>query len=264
VGGLPILFLGDVVGEPGIRAVQTRLPGLVAQTGARLVVANGENAAAGLGITGATARALFAAGVQVLTTGNHVWDKKEILGRLEQLPRLLRPANYPPGTPGSGSCTVDVDGIAVGIANLSGRIFMDPLDCPFQTVDKVLAGFPEAARVRLVDFHAEATSEKQAMGWYLDGRVTAVLGTHTHVATADARLLPGGTGYITDVGMTGVLDSVIGVTAARAVERFRTRISRGHAVAEGEATVCGALVEADPATGRCLRIERVQSGPAAR
>lgn len=261
MGALPILFLGDVVGEPGLRAVQARLPGLVAETGARLVIANGENSAAGLGITGAAARTLFSAGVHVITTGNHVWDKKEILGRLEHLPRLLRPANYPPGTPGTGWCTVEVDGVPVGVANLSGRIFMDPLDCPFQGADAVFARFPPEVRVRLLDFHAEATSEKQAMAWYLDGRVTAVLGTHTHVATADARVLPGGTGFITDVGMTGVLDSVIGVSVPRAVERFRTRIPRGHAVAEGEATVCGVLLVADLDTGRCVRIQRVESGP---
>ncbi|MDW7711946.1 MAG: TIGR00282 family metallophosphoesterase [Deferrisomatales bacterium] len=261
MGTLRILFLGDVVGEPGLRAVQARLHRLVAETGAGLVVANGENTAAGLGITGATARALFSAGVHVITTGNHVWDKKEILGRLEHLPRLLRPANYPPGTPGVGWCTVEAGGVPVGVANLSGRIFMDPLDCPFQVADAVFARFPPEVRVRLLDFHAEATSEKQAMGWHLDGRVTAVLGTHTHVATADARVLPGGTGYITDVGMSGVRDSVIGVSAGRAVERFRSRIPRGHAVAEGEATVCGVVVSADTASGRCTGIERVESGP---
>lgn len=256
-----LLFLGDVVGEPGLAAVEGRLPGLVADTGARLVVANGENAAAGLGITPAGARRLFAAGVHVITTGNHVWDKKEILGKIDQLPRLLRPANYPPGTPGAGWCTVDVDGVGVGVANLSGRIFMDPLDCPFRGADEILAQLPAGVRIRLLDFHAEATSEKQAMGWHLDGRVTAVLGTHTHVATADARVLPGGTGFITDVGMTGVRNSIIGVSTSKALARFRTRIPKGHAVAEGQATVCGVLITADPATGRCLEIERVERGP---
>lgn len=261
MGGLKLLFLGDVVGEPGLAAVESRLPGLVAETGARLVIANGENAAAGLGITPAAARRLFGAGVHVITTGNHVWDKKEILGRIDHLPRLLRPANYPPGTPGHGWCILDVDGVGVGVANLSGRIFMDPLDCPFRGADEVLDRLPAGVRVRLVDFHAEATSEKQAMGWHLDGRVTAVLGTHTHVATADARVLPGGTGFITDVGMTGVRDSVIGVSASKALARFRTRVPRGHAVAEGLATICGVLVTADPASGRCLEIERVERGP---
>ena len=261
MGGLKLLFLGDVVGDSGMAAVEARLPGLAADTEARLVVANGENAAAGLGITPGAARRLFAAGVHVITTGNHVWDKKEILSRIDHLPRLLRPANYPPGTPGAGWCTVDVDGVGVAVANLSGRIFMDPLDCPFRVADEILARFPDGVRVRLLDFHAEATSEKQAMGWHLDGRVTAVLGTHTHVATADARVLPGGTGFITDVGMTGVPDSVIGISVSKALARFRTRIPRGHAVAEGQATVCGVLVTADPDTGRCLGIERVERGP---
>jgi len=261
VAELRILFLGDVVGEPGLRALRTRLPALVAETGAGLVVANGENSAGGLGITPATARALVEAGVHVITTGNHVWDKPEMRAGIEDFPNLVRPANYPPGTPGRGWCTVAVSGREVAVANLSGRIFMEPMDCPFRGVDRILEELPATVRVVLMDFHAEATSEKRAMACHLDGRVTAVVGTHTHVATADARVLPGGTGYITDVGMTGVADSVIGLRADRAVQRFRTGIPRRHVPAEGDATVCGVLFHVSLESGRCLRAERVERGP---
>ncbi len=258
--GLRILFLGDVVGAPGIRAVQERLPRLVERTGARLVVANGENAAGGIGITPGNVNALRAAGVGVITTGNHVWARKEILGALGRTPGLLRPANYPEGAPGSGVCTVEVGGVTVGVVNLLGRVFMGPLDCPFRAADRVLSGLGEADLV-LVDFHAEATSEKRALGRYLDGRVLAVVGTHTHVATADAQVLPGGTGYVTDVGMTGVADSIIGMAADRALDRFLTGIPRRIEVAGGDATLNGALLEADPRTGRCLGIQLVEDPP---
>ncbi|MHB8764532.1 MAG: TIGR00282 family metallophosphoesterase [Deferrisomatales bacterium] len=252
-----ILFLGDVVGEPGLAALR-RLPSLSARLGADLVVANGENTANGLGITAKTAREMRSAGVQVVTTGNHVWDKKEFLGEIDALPWVIRPANYPPGAPGRGWCGVEVGGVLVAVANLSGRIFMDPLDCPFRAADRVLGEIGARTRVVLVDFHAEATSEKRALGWHLDGRVTAVLGTHTHVATADAQVLPGGTGYITDVGMTGPRDSVIGVPREGAVTRFVSQLPARLGVAKTDAVLCGVLVEADPATGRCLGIERVE------
>jgi metallophosphoesterase (TIGR00282 family) len=254
---LTILFLGDVVGAPGLRAVERLLPRIAAREGADLVVANGENVAGGLGITAETAAALHKAGVHVITTGNHVWDKKEILGRMGDFPRLLRPANYPPANPGRGWCLVDTAKGPVGILNLSGRIFLDPLDCPFRTADLAIAELTVSTRTILVDFHAEATSEKRALGLYLDGRVSAVLGTHTHVATADARILPGGTGYMTDVGMTGVADSVIGVPAENAIQRFLTQMPRSLGVATGVGTLCGAVVETD-AEGRCVGIRRVE------
>jgi len=258
VAALRILFLGDVVGAPGLKAVGSLLPSLVASEEADLVVANGENSAGGLAVTAETAAELHGAGVGVITTGNHVWDKKEILGRLKDFPRLLRPANYPPRTPGRGWCVVETPKGPVGVLNLSGRIFMDPLDCPFRTADAALAELREQTPVILVDFHAEATSEKRALGLYLDGRVTAVIGTHTHVPTADAQVLPGGTGYLTDVGMTGVVESVIGVPAENALERFLTQIPRSLGVAKGAGTLCGALVVADP-SGRCLEVRRVEA-----
>lgn len=258
--GLRLLFLGDVVGAPGVRALTERLPGLVRRTGARLVVANGENAAGGIGITPGNVNELRAAGVGVITTGNHVWARKEILGFLDRTSGVLRPANYPAEAPGRGVCTVDVDGITVGILNLLGRVFMGPLDCPFRAADRALTDLGDADLI-LVDFHAEATSEKRALGRHLDGRVSAVLGTHTHVATADAQVLPGGTGYVTDVGMTGVADSVIGMAAGRALERFLTGVSRRIEMAKGEATINGALLELDPKTGRCVAIERVEDPP---
>lgn len=258
---LRILFLGDVVGAPGVRAVQKFLPHVAKERSADLVIANGENAAGGLGITAEVFAELERAGVGVVTTGNHVWDKKEIMGRMKDLPRLLRPANYPPTVPGSGWCAVETAKGPVGVLNLSGRVFMDSLDCPFRAAAAALEDLKGRARVVLVDFHAEATSEKRAMGFFLEGRVTAVLGTHTHVPTADAQVLRGGTGYITDVGMTGVLDSVIGVPKDNALKRFCSQIPASLGVEKGEGTLCGVFLSADPDTGRCLSIERVQAGP---
>ena len=240
-------------------AVEQRLSGLVQDTGAHLVIANGENSAAGLGINANGAQRLLRAGVQVITTGNHVWHKRELLKQIEDFPTLLRPANYPPGNPGRGWCVADAEGVPVAVVSLVGRVFMNPMDCPFRAADAVLDEVPEEVRVVLVDFHAEATSEKMALGRYLDGRVSAVLGTHTHVATADARVLPGGTGYMTDVGMTGPRDSVIGMPTERAVRRFLTQLPQRPGVGDGPAPICGAVVEVDTDTGRCLRVERVES-----
>jgi metallophosphoesterase (TIGR00282 family) len=257
---LRILFLGDVVGPPGLSALKDYLPFLVAETGPSLVIANGENSAAGLGITEETARQIRSAGVSVVTTGNHIWDKKQIVSRLNDLPWVLRPANYPPEAPGRGWCVTGAAGVPVAVINLSGRIFMDPLDCPFHKADQVIAELPPQVKAIVVDFHAEATSEKRALGWHLDGRVSAVIGTHTHVPTADAQVLPGGTGYITDVGMTGVADSVIGVPKEEAIERFVTQVRSSLGVATGRATVCGALVRVDADTGRCIGLKRIECG----
>jgi len=255
-----ILFVGDVVGAPGRRIARFRLKGLVRDLGADLTIVNGENAAGGAGLTQATAEELFAAGADVITTGNHVWDKREALGLLEREPRILRPANYPEGSPGKGVVVVSARDTSVAVVNLMGRVFMPLVDDPFRTADRILDGLRGVARVVMVDFHAEATSEKSAFAWYLDGRVTAVLGTHTHVATADARVLPGGTAFISDVGMTGPFDSVIGVRKEQAIERFRTSRSIPYETADGDIRLAAVRVDVDPASGRALAIERIEIG----
>jgi metallophosphoesterase (TIGR00282 family) len=222
---LKILFIGDIVGRPGRQMVARHLASLVDRHLLDLVIANAENAAAGFGVTADVVAELLDAGIDVLTTGNHVWDKKESLPILEQEPRLLRPANYPPGLPGRGWGVFRTSaGVPVGVVNLEGRVFMSNLDCPFRSADAILEEFPGKPPVVLVDFHAETTSEKGALGAYLDGRVSAVLGTHTHVQTADERLMPGGTAFISDVGMTGSRDSVIGIRKELSVERFLTQL----------------------------------------
>lgn len=254
-----LLFVGDVVGRPGREVVRAKLRPLVSELRADLVVVNGENAAGGVGITPATAKELFRAGADVLTGGNHSWDKREIVPYIDECPTLLRPANFPEGTPGRGVCVVATqDGTRVGVVNLQGRVFLQNLDDPFVAVDRVLAGLVGQVDVVVVDFHAEATSEKIAMGWYLDGRVAAVVGTHTHVPTADARVLPGGTAYITDVGMTGPYDGVIGVRKEEVLERFRTQLPARYSVATGDVRLAGVLVDCDPTTGAAHSIERIE------
>ena len=252
-----ILFVGDVVGAPGRRIVRTRLKGLKRDLGADLTIVNGENAAGGAGLTTATAEELFSAGAEVITTGNHVWDKREVLGLLEREPRVLRPANYPAGSPGRGVTVVTSAGVKVAVVNLMGRVFMPLTDDPFAAVDRLLTELRDETRIVIVDFHAEATSEKSAFAWFLDGRVSAVLGTHTHVATADARVLPGGTAFITDVGMTGPFDSVIGVKKEQAIERFRTSRSIPYETAEGDVRLTGVILDVDPHSGRATAIARV-------
>lgn len=253
-----ILFVGDIVGAPGRRIARLRLKGLTRDIGADLTIVNGENAAGGAGLTTATAEELFAAGADVITTGNHVWDKREALGLLEREPRILRPANYPEGSPGAGVVVVTAAETKVAVVNLMGRVFMPLLDDPFRAADRILDELRGSARVVLVDFHAEATSEKMAFAWYLDGRVAAVLGTHTHVATADARILPGGTAFITDVGMTGPFDSVIGVKKEQAIERFRTSRSIPYETADGDVRLAAVRVDVDSLSGRALAIERIE------
>lgn len=256
---MKVIFVGDVVGRPGRRALAAVLPQLVSRHGADLVVANGENAAGGLGLTQETALELLRAGARILTTGNHVWKKKEFTEFLDSDSRVLRPANYPPGTPGRGHAIVTTTGgTAVGIINLAGRTFMEPLDCPFRVGRELVESLKEKCSVILVDFHAEATSEKVAMGWFLDGKVTAVLGTHTHVQTADERILPGGTAYITDVGMSGPVNSVIGVKKDLIIERFLLQIPLKFEVASGPVVLGGVVVEADDDTGRAVGITRIQ------
>ncbi len=253
-----ILFVGDVVGAPGRRALKPALRALAGTWAPDLVVVNAENAAAGAGLTPEIADEIFKAGADVLTTGNHVWDKKQIVPYIEQQPRLLRPLNYPPPCPGQGVCVVTTrKGTPVAVMNLMGRVFMADLDDPFRAADEALAGIAGKAKTIVVDFHAEATSEKSAMGWYLDGRVTAVVGTHTHVPTADARVLPRGTAFITDVGMTGPHDSVIGVDKEVVLARFRLQRPASFTVAEGDVKLCGVVIECG-ADGLATSIERVE------
>jgi hypothetical protein len=253
-----VLMVGDVYGEPGRTAVQKLLPRIREQHQIDFVVVNVENAAGGFGVTPALAKGFLDMGIDVMTTGNHVWDKKEVLDYMPGQTRLLRPANYPAGVPGRGSYLARTrSGEPVGVINLMGRVFMTPLDDPFAIAIREADALRAKTRVILVDFHAEATSEKAAMGWHLDGRVTAVIGTHTHVQTADERILPKGTAYLTDAGMTGPYDSIIGVTVDAALGRFLTAMPAKFEAAGGMARLNAVLVTADPATGRAVAIERI-------
>jgi hypothetical protein len=254
---MKILFIGDIVGKPGRRAVRELLPPLVEERRIDLVVANCENAAAGFGVTAEIVEELLAGPIDVLTSGNHVWDKKEVMTFVDGFEALLRPANYPSGVPGRGSVVVKArNGAAVAVLNLIGRVFMHPLECPFRTADREIETLRKRTPFILVDMHAEATSEKIAMGCYLDGRVSAVLGTHTHVQTADERILPGGTAYLTDVGMTGPFDSVIGIKKDLILQRFLLQIPNKFDVAKGDVRLQGALIEIGPG-GRAVAMERV-------
>lgn len=253
-----ILFLGDVVGKPGRRAIQRLLPRLISRFNISFVVANCENVADGAGVDVKGVEGLLESGVDVLTSGNHIWRKREARILVDTHDRLLRPANYPPGTPGRG-CGIfqGTDGASVAVINLIGRIFMEPVDCPFQIVEALLEQINDETPV-LVDMHAEASSEKAAMGWFLAGRVSAVVGSHTHVQTADERVLPGGTAYISDAGMCGPLNSVIGSKAEGVIQRFRSRMPVPLEVASGPSVVQGVLIDLDRSTGRSTQIERVQ------
>jgi metallophosphoesterase (TIGR00282 family) len=252
-----ILFIGDIVGKPGRRAVRDLLPGIIEEYRIDFVIANCENAAAGFGVTAEIVEELYGYRIDVLTSGNHIWDKKEFLEFADEYETLLRPANYPAGAPGRGSVVVPTpSGAPVGVLNLEGRVFMRPLDCPFRTADREVEQMRKRTRVILVDMHAEATSEKIALGCYLDGRVTAVVGTHTHVQTADERILPGGTAYITDVGMTGPFDSVIGIKKDAILERFLTQIPNRFEVAKGDVRLQGVIVDVD-AEGRSASFRRI-------
>ncbi|MDD8020643.1 MAG: TIGR00282 family metallophosphoesterase [Acidobacteriota bacterium] len=251
-----VLFIGDIVGRPGRRALNRFLPDLRKEYRPDLVVANAENAAGGIGLTEDISRELLLQ-VDVLTSGNHIWDKKEVFNFLEKEPRLIRPANYPEGNPGHGYYIFqNEDGIKAAILNLQGRVFMEPIDCPFRRAEKDLESILPQTPVVIIDFHAEATSEKQALGWFLKGRVTALIGTHTHVQTADDRVLPGGTAYISDVGMAGGLGSVIGMKPEQATSRFLTGRPQKFEPAN-EGLILGAvLIEIDSSSGKALSIKR--------
>lgn len=252
-----ILLIGDIVGEPGRNVLKRKLPVVVSEHDVDLVIANGENAAGGSGLTPEVAREILEAGVDVITSGNHIWSKKEIVPFLDSEPRILRPINYPPGTAGRGSGVFQSrNGYSVAVINAEGRVFSPVnLDCPFRALDEVIGEVRRYTPVIVVDFHAEATSEKVAMGWYLDGRVTAVLGTHTHVQTADERVLPGGTAYITDAGMTGSWEGVIGVRKDIILKRFLTQLPARHEVARGRCQLNGVIVTED--SGLAKRVTRV-------
>jgi metallophosphoesterase (TIGR00282 family) len=259
---LKLLFIGDVVGKPGRDVLAERLRGLQRRYEADFTVVNAENAAGGRGITPAIVDEVLGLGVDVITSGNHIWAQQSVEQVLVQEGRLLRPDNYPGNPPGSGLYLGQTRaGVGVAIINLQGRIFMPPIDCPFAAIDRILEEIGPGPRVIMLDMHAEATSEKLSMGWYCDGRITAVLGTHTHVPTADARILPGGTAYCTDVGMTGPYDSVIGTRPDLAIERIVSARPVRFQVAGGGRAVAGAVVHADPDTGRATAIETFVDPP---
>lgn len=253
-----VLFIADIVGKPGRQAVSQELHRLVDSRKVDLVIANGENVAGGFGVTEDTAKELFGCGVHLITSGNHVWDKKESLEYINREERLIRPANYPEGAPGRGSAIIPTAaGIRVAVLNLEGRVFMSNLECPFRVAAREIARLKETTPLVVVDFHAEATSEKLALGWYVDGSASAVLGTHTHVQTADERILPGGTAYMTDVGMTGSFDSVIGIRKELAIDRFLTQLPIRFEVAKKDIRLNGVVIELDEITGKALSIERL-------
>ncbi|MDF0643062.1 MAG: TIGR00282 family metallophosphoesterase [Nitrospira sp.] len=256
---MKILYIGDIMGEPGRRAVARLTPRLVAQRQIDVVIGNGENAAGGFGITPELAEELFKAGLSAITTGNHAWDKREILDYFPRERRLLRPANYPDGVPGQGSVVVQTSGgEELGILQLMGRAYMPTLDCPFQVARREMTKLRKRVAAVVVDMHAEATSEKMAMGHFLDGEATAVVGTHTHVQTADEQILPRGTAYLTDIGMTGPLHGVIGVKKELAIEKFLTGMPRRFEVAAGPVVFCAALIDVDARIGKALSIERIR------
>jgi 2',3'-cyclic-nucleotide 2'-phosphodiesterase len=253
-----ILFIGDIVGRPGRQLVKTGLAALISRHAVDFVIANAENAAAGAGITREIGDELLDHGVEVMTSGNHVWDKREAFTYIGAEPRLLRPANFPAGAPGNGSYLARTkDGVSVGVVNVMGRVFMTQLDDPFVVVRREIDTLHQRTRIVFVDFHAEATSEKIAMGWHLDGTATAVVGTHTHVQTADERILPKGTAYLTDVGMTGPHDSIIGVEVEPSLNRFLTGLPQRFEVASGNPRLNAVVVDADERTGRATDIERL-------
>ncbi|MGD0022924.1 MAG: TIGR00282 family metallophosphoesterase [Smithellaceae bacterium] len=255
---MKILFIGDIVGKPGRKAVSEFVPLLISERKIDLVIANCENAAAGFGVTREIVEELYGSRIDVLTSGNHIWNKREVLDFIGDYETLLRPANYPASTPGSGAVLIPTaKGEHAGVLNLAGRIFMHPIDCPFVTAKNKIAELKAKTKVIVVDIHAEATSEKRALGWYLDGEVSAVLGTHTHVQTADEEILPQGTAYISDVGMTGPFDSVIGVKKDLIIERFLTQMPNKFDVAKGDIRMQGVILDIDSISGKANSIERI-------
>jgi len=252
-----LLFVGDIFGHAGRTIVADHVKDIRTAQGIDVVIANGENSAAGFGITPNIADELFGYGIDVMTSGNHIWDKRDIYEYFKRQPRLLRPANYPPGVPGEGVYIHETkSGARCAVMNLQGRVYMAQTDCPFRKADEILAALPADVKVRFLDFHAEVTSEKMAMGWYLDGRVSAIVGTHTHIPTADTRILPGGTAYQTDCGMTGPYDSVIGVEKATVLLKFLTALPARMEPAKGGVELHSVIVDVDEATGKAVEVKR--------
>jgi len=254
---MKVLMIGDVVAKPGRIAVLERIQDLREQHDIDLAIMNAENLAGGFSVTPALCEQLFSTGIDVMTSGNHIFDKKEAIDYIRKQPRLVRPANYPPNTPGAGYWVGEVKETKVAVLNVMGRVFMPPSDDPFRIIDGLLEALPADVTVRIVDVHAEATSEKVAMGWYLDGRVSAVCGTHTHVQTADERILPGGTAYLTDLGMTGSYAGVIGMDKADVIARFTSVTARRAEHATGQVRICAAVLDIDESTGRARNIQRL-------
>jgi metallophosphoesterase (TIGR00282 family) len=255
---MKILFIGDIIGSPGRMAVRELLPALISKKKIDFVIANCENAAAGFGVTRKNMEELFSYHIDVLTSGNHIWNKKEVLEFIGDTERLLRPANYPPTTPGAGSVLIPLPtGEYVGVLNLAGRIFMQPIDCPFVAAKNKIAELREKTKIIIVDIHAEATSEKKALGWYLDGEVSAVLGTHTHVQTADEEILPQGTAYISDAGMTGPFDSVIGIKKEIIIEKFLNQMPNKFELAKDDIRMQGVIMNIDAVSGKANSIDRI-------
>ena len=253
-----VLFIGDIIGEPGRKMVRAQMRGLVDAHRPDLVIANGENAAGGFGITAEIAEELFSLGIHVLTSGNHVWDKKEIEPYLTKQDRLIRPANYPAGNPGYGSVVISTAAGKAAVLNLEGRVFMSNLEDPFRFAEQEIEKLKRDTPVVIIDFHAEATSEKVALAWHLDGKASAVIGTHTHVQTADERILPGGTAFLTDAGMTGPSDSVIGVRKEQAIARFLYQTPHRFEIPKGPVQLNAVVMDIDSATGKTASIERIQ------
>lgn len=254
---MKVLMIGDVVAKPGRLAVLERIQDLREQHSIDLAIMNAENLAGGFSVTPSLCEQLFSSGIDVMSSGNHIFDKKEAIGYIAIQPRLIRPANYPPNTPGSGIWTGVIKNTHVAVINLMGRVFMPPSDDPFRTADRVVESLRPETKVCIVDMHAEASSEKVAMGWYLDGRVSAVLGTHTHVQTADERILPEGTAYLTDVGMTGSYAGVIGMKKGDVIARFTSATAGRAEHSAGDVRICAAVLEIDEATGRARSITRL-------
>jgi len=256
---MKILFIGDIVGRPGRKAVKEIVPDLIEKKGLDFVIANGENAAGGSGLTPSITEELLSYGIDLLTSGDHIWKKREIIDYIAVSKNLLRPLNYPKETPGRGSAVIkSKKGYTIGVINIAGRVFMSPLECPFKTAEEEIKNLKKKTSVIIVDIHAEATSEKIALGWHLDGKVSALLGTHTHVQTADEKILPLGTAYITDVGMTGPFDGVIGRKKEQILTRFITEMPARFEMAEGDVRLNGVIIDIDEKTGLAESIKRVE------
>lgn len=255
---MKLLYVGDIYGNPGRTAAAHFIPKIKEEYNIDIVIANGENSAGGVGITEKTYQEMMDAGIDILTSGNHIWDKKEIFDFIDKYPNLIRPANYPKGTPGIGYNIFEKNGVRFAVINLLGRTFMPPIDSPFIKVDEILAELEGKTDIIFLDFHAETTSEKMAMGWYLDGKITALVGTHTHIQTADERILPSQTAYITDLGMVGAWNSILGVDKDIVIQQFRTGLPVRFKPATGEKVFCAVIIEFDEKSGKAISIERIK------